>query len=108
MKRVLYIVRRPPGGTANEFIDVILVSGAFEQRTSVLFADAGAYQLVGLDARDSPISSLPAYDITNLYVAEESLTGLGIAAGDIPPTVRRANRRTIRQLIARHDVVLTD
>ena len=108
MKRVLYIVRQPPGVLADEITDVILVSGVFEQPTSVLFADHGAYQLLGLDARESPIKTLSSYDIRNLYVSEESMMSLGLDGANIPSNVVAASRREVRELIARHDVVLTD
>lgn len=108
MKRVLYIVRRPPGVLADEITDVILVSGVFEQPTSVLFADRGAYQLLGLDARESPINTLSAYDVNDLYVSEESMRSLGLDVGNLPSNVLTANRREVRELIAGHDVVLTD
>ena len=108
MKRVLYILRRPPGVLADEITDVILVSGVFEQRTSVLFADQGAYQLLGLDARESPINTLAAYDVKDLYVSEESMRRLGLDVANIPSNVVTASRREVRELIAAHDVVLTD
>ncbi len=108
MKRVLFVVRRPPGVLADEFFDVTLVAGVFEQPTSVLFADQGAYQLVGLDARESPINTLADYDIEDLYVSEESMAGLGLDVAEIPSNVRMASRRVVRELIANHDVVLTD
>jgi len=108
VKRVLYIVRRPPGVLADEITDVILVSGVFEQPTSVLFADQGAYQLLGLDARESPINTLSSYDIKDLYVSEESMMSLGLDGADIPSEVAMASGREVRELIAGHDVVLTD
>ena len=108
MKSVLYIVRRPPGVLADEITDVILVSGVFEQTTSVLFVDRGAYQLVGLDARETPIKTLSAYDVKDLYVSEQSMRSLGLDAADIPANVVAASHGEIRELIARHDVVLTD
>lgn len=108
MKRVLYIIRRPPGVLADEITDVILVSGVFEQPTSVLFADHGIYQLLGLDTRESPINTLASYDIKNLYVAVDSMRGLGLDVADIPSNVVAATAREIRELLAGHDVVLTD
>lgn len=108
MKRVLYIVRRPPGVLADEITDVILVSGVFEQPTSVLFADRGAYQLLGLEARESPINTLAAYDVKDLFISGESMRSLGIDGADIPANVVAASRREVRELIARHDVVVTD
>ena len=108
MKRVLYILRRPPGVLADEITDVILVSGVFEQPTAILFADQGAYQLLGLDARESPIDTLSSYDIKDLYVAEESMRSLGLDVAQIPSNVVAASPREVRELIASHDVVLTD
>lgn len=108
MKRVLYIIRRPPGVLADEITDVILVSGVFEQPTSVLFSDHGVYQLLGLDARESPINSLSSYDVKDLYVAEESTRRLGLDVANMPSNVVAASRQEIRELIAGHDVVLTD
>lgn len=108
MKRVLYILRRPPGVLADEMTDVVLVSGVFEQPTSVLFTGQGAYQLLGLDARESPINTLSSYDIKDLYVSEESMESLGLDVAHIPSNVVVASRREVRELIADHDVVLTD
>ena len=108
MKRVLYILRRPPGVVADEITDMILVSGVFEQPTSVLFTGQGAYQLLGLDARESAINTLSSYDIKDLYVSEESMRSLGLNAAHIPSNVVTASRREVRELIADHDVVLTD
>lgn len=108
MKRVLYIARQPPGVLADEFMDMTLVSGVFEQPTSVLFTDAGAYQLFGLDSRESPVTTLSSYDIKSLYVSEDAVRSLGLDVDELALDVRTANRRDIRDLIASHDVVLTD
>lgn len=108
MKRVLYIIRRPPGVLADEITDVILVSGVFEQLTSVLFSDYGVYQLLGLDTRESRINTLSSYDVNDLYVAEESTRRFGLDLASMPSNVVAASRREVRELIASHDVVLTD
>ena len=50
----------------------------------------------------------PSYDIHNLYVSEESMMRLGLDGTNIPSDVVVASRRQIRELIAGHDVVLTD
>ena len=34
VRSVLYLIRKPPGVLANEMLDLILVSGVFEQPTS--------------------------------------------------------------------------
>ena len=108
MKRILYLIRRPPGVLADEITDVILVSGVFEQPSSVLFADHGTYQLLGHDARESPMDTLSSYGIKDLYVSGDSVRRLGLDRANIPSNVLMASRREIRELLAVHDVVLTD
>ena len=107
-KRVLYLIRRRPGVLADETTDLMLVSGVFEQPTSVLFIDDGVYQLLGLDTRQATIKALPTYDIDDLHVSVESLASRGISADGIQLAVRGASRQDVRDLLANHDVVLTD
>ena len=110
MKRVLYLIRQPPGVAADETTDMMLVSGVFEQPTSVLFLDDGVYQLLGLDGRKSSLKALPTYEVSDLYVAESSLASRGIAAEGIgqPLDVEILDEAGVRDLIGRHDVVVPD
>lgn len=108
MKSVLYIVRHPPGVLADETTDLMLVSGVFEQPTSVLFLDAGVWQLAGLEKRQTSVKALPAYDVEALHVAAESLEQCGLHIRDIALPVREADPAAIRRLIAEHDIVVTD
>ena len=110
MKRVLYLVRRPPSVAADETTDLMLVSGVFEQRTSVLFMDDGVYQLVGLEHRQSSLKALPTYDVGDLYVARASLAGRGVAADSAgaPLDVKALDDAGVRDLIRSHDIVVPD
>ena len=108
MKSVLYLIRQPPGALADETADLMLVSGVFEQPTSVLFLDEGVWQLVGLDERQSSVKALPTYDVDALHVAVESLEGRGLRVEDIALPVRPADAAAVRRIIAEHDVVVTD
>lgn len=108
MKSVLYIIRRPPGVLADETADLMLVSGVFEQPTSVLFLDEGVWQLKGLDQRQSSVKALPTYDVDALHVAAQSLERFGLHLQDIALPVREADPPAIRRLIAEHDIVVTD
>ena len=108
MKSVLYLIRRRPNTLADETTDLMLVSGVFEQPTSVLFLDDGVYQLVGLESRQSSIKALPTYGISELHVAADSLDKRGLAADAIDVDVRLASPEGVRKLIATHDIVLND
>lgn len=108
MKSVLYMIRQPPGALADETTDLMLVSGVFEQPTSVLFLDEGVWQLVGLDERQSAVKALPTYDVDALHVAVESLESRGLRLEDIALPVRPADAAAVRRMIAEHDVVVTD
>ena len=108
MKRVLYLVRRCPGVAADETIDLALVSGVFEQRTTMLFMDDGVFQLLGLADRQSSLKALPTYDIDDIRVCERSLAARRLAANDIDLPVRPADQDDIRELLAEVDVVIPD
>ena len=110
MKRVLYLIRRPPGVAADETTDMMLVSGVFEQPTTVLFMDDGVYQLLGLEDRKSSLKALPTYEVSDLYAAGSSLASRGMAAEGIgaPLCVDVLDEAAVRDLIACHDVVVPD
>lgn len=108
MKRVLYLIRQPPSVAAKETIDLVLVSGVFEQDVSVLFLDDGVYQLVGLGERQSPLKALPTYGVEAIHVAAHSLAERGIDVADGPLAVSIADRQAVRALLAAHDVIVTD
>lgn len=108
MKRVLYIVRRPLGELAKETVDLILMSGVFEQYTTVFFTDGGVCQLARSGLEESPVDSLPAYGVHDLYVSSEHLTRCGMSPNDLRVEARAVRHADIRDLILRHDVVITD
>lgn len=110
MKRVLYLIRQPPGIAADETTDMMLVSGVFEQATSVLFMDDGIYQLVGLEGRKSSLKALPTYEVSDLYAAGSSLASRGITSEGIgqPLHIEVLDEAGVRDLIGRHDVVVPD
>lgn len=74
----------------------------------MLFMDDGVYQLAGLDARQSSVKALPTYDVQAIHAATHSLAERGIDADGIDLPVQLADRAAIRQLLATHDVVVSD
>ena len=108
MKSVLYLVRRRPGPLADETTDLMLVSGVFEQATAVVFLDDGVLQLAGLEARQSPLRALPTYEVESLYADAASLAERGIRLDAVSLPVAPIDAPALAELIASHDIVLTD
>ena len=114
MPSVLYLIRQFPGELAMETIDLMLVSGVFEQPTSVVFMDDGIWQLVGdgskIDRKDTTraLNALPMYDVESLYADQTSLSQHGIASHDIDLPVKVISVSEITHLIHDHDVVIGD
>ena len=114
MNSILYLVRGQPGNTANETVDMVLVSGVFEQTTTVVFLDDGVYQLLGdgskIQRKDtaSKWSALPTYDISRIFVLETSLVSRGIDPQHMPDFVTTASEEEFSDLLRTTDCVVSD
>jgi tRNA 2-thiouridine synthesizing protein C len=92
-KKLMYVNRRAPYGTvyALESLEVVLIGAAFEQEISLAFIDDGVFQLVqGQDTEGSGMKNFsPAYralgdyDVTRLFVEQESLQARGLELSDL-------------------------
>jgi tRNA 2-thiouridine synthesizing protein C len=95
IKKFMYVNRRAPYGTvyALESLEVVLIGAAFDQDVSLAFIGDGVYQLkAGQDSSTSeqknfsPIyQALGDYDVTKLYVEQESLDERGLTIDDLMP-----------------------
>lgn len=95
IKKFLYVNRRAPYGSvyALESLEVVLIGAAFDQDVSLAFMDDGVYQLMaGQDTGEigmknfSPIyQALGDYEVTKLYVEQESLDERGLTLDDLMP-----------------------
>jgi tRNA 2-thiouridine synthesizing protein C len=93
MKNYLFVLRKPAhsGAFAQETLDIILTTAAFDQNVSLLFLDDGVFQLKGGQQpqfsgyKDTPamFNALEMYDVTALYTEAESLAERGLVAGDL-------------------------
>ncbi|HET8730039.1 MAG TPA: sulfurtransferase complex subunit TusC [Moraxellaceae bacterium] len=116
MKRALFIQHHSPFGSESpqEQIDAQLVAATFGLSVAVLFQDDGVWQLLSqqdgkLLERRTPGSQLQAlelYDIHHLYVDAASLAERGLSPGDLSLPVDALDADGLRDLIARHDLVL--
>ena len=81
VKKFAFINRKAPYGTiyALESLEVVLISAAFDQDVSLVFADDGVYQLkkgqatkaVGMKNFSPTYRALEGYDIEKLYVEKD-------------------------------------
>lgn len=96
-KKFLYINRKPPHGSiyALESLEVVLIGAAFEQDVSLAFIDDGVYQLLqnqdtgGIGSKNfaPTFRALGDYDVSKIYVEEESLAIRGLTRDDLMPLV---------------------
>lgn len=95
IKKFMYVNRRAPYGTiyAWEALEVVLIGAAFDQDVSLAFIDDGVFQLVkgqdtagaGMKNFSPTYSALGDYDVTKLYVEQESLDERGLTIDDLMP-----------------------
>ena len=131
IKKFLYVNRKAPYGTiyALESLEVVLIGAAFDQDVSLAFLDDGVFQLVkgqktdGIGVKNfSPtFRALGDYEVTKLFVEQESLDERGLTAGDLldvtyededddyeeKPSIRIISRAEMADIMADQDVVLS-
>ena len=130
-KKFLYVNRKAPYGTiyALESLEVVLIGAAFEQDVSLAFLDDGVFQLlkgqntdgIGIKNFSPTYRALGDYEVTKLYVEQESLNERGLTADDLQdvtyededddwaekPSIRIVNRAEMADIMADQDVVLS-
>ena len=131
IKHFLYLNRRAPYGTiyAWESLEVVLIGAAFDQKVSLAFVDDGVFQIVkgqetgeiGMKNFSPTYSALGDYDVTQLYVEQESLEARGLSIDDLMPlkwededddwaekdSIRIVSRSELAKIIADQDVVFS-
>ena len=131
IKKFLYVNRKAPYGTiyALESLEVVLIGAAFEQDVSLAFLDDGVFQLtkgqntdgIGIKNFSPTYRALGDYEVTKLYVEQESLDERGLTLDDLQavvyededddweekPSIRVVNRAEMADIMADQDVVLS-
>ncbi len=117
-KRILFLLRQAPYATSHalEALEAVLVAGVFDQQVSVLFRDAGVWQLVdgqeggALAGRtvSKVAQALPQYDVTAVYVCGESLARRSLCAADLVLPVTLLDPAGQARLLAAQDAVVND
>ena len=95
IKKFLYVNRKAPHGSifALESLEVVLIGAAFDQDVALAFIDDGVYQLMqnqdtsGIGTKNfSPTyKALGDYDISKIYVENESLELRGLSKDNLLP-----------------------
>ena len=117
IKKFAFINRKAPYGTiyALESLEVVLISAAFDQDVSLIFADDGVYQLkkgqatkaVGMKNFSPTYRALEGYDIEKLYVEKSSMDARGLTADDLVVDVEVLDSAAMAALLEEQDVVLS-
>jgi tRNA 2-thiouridine synthesizing protein C len=117
VKRFMYVNRRAPYGTiyALECLEVVLITAAFDQDTSVVFLDDGVFQLkknqdtaaIGMKNFSNTYRALDDYDVEKIYVEQESLEARGLSEDDLIIPVEVVSAANLIEIMAQQDVVIS-
>ena len=116
-RKFMFVNRKAPYGTiyAQELLEVVLISGAYEQDITVVFIDDGVFALKkGQDTKDinmknfSPTyRALDGYDIEKIYVDKTSMDARGLTPDDMIVDVEIKTSEEIALLMQEQDVIIT-
>lgn len=116
-KKFMFINRKAPHGSiyALESLEVVLITAAFDQDVSLVFADDGVYQLKkgwqtkGIEVKNflPTYRALDGYDVEKLYVERESLEARGLTEDDLVVDVIVLGSAELGALMETQDVVLS-
>jgi tRNA 2-thiouridine synthesizing protein C len=117
VKKFAFINRKAPYGTiyALESLEVVLISAAFDQDVSLVFADDGVYQLkkgqatkaIGMKNFSPTYRALEGYDIEKLYVEKASMDARGLTVDDLIVDVEVVDAAELAALLEEQDVVIS-
>jgi tRNA 2-thiouridine synthesizing protein C len=97
-----------------EFLDQVLITAAFDQKTALLFLDDGVFQIKNaqhpalLQHKDTVaiFKALELYEVREVYAESESLHERGLSAGDLLLPATSVQRGEIAALLQSYDVVI--
>ena len=116
-KNFLFVLRHPPHGGihAQESLDIVLTTAAFDQTVRLLFLDDGVFQLkrgqkpatIGFKHIAPIFAALELYDVEELWVEEESLRERGLTVEGLILPVRLLTRCHIAAFVGAQDIVVS-
>jgi tRNA 2-thiouridine synthesizing protein C len=115
-KKLLVVIRCPPYGSslARASLDVALAAAAFDQQVKLLFLGDGVLQLLpdqdsrtlGMKNQARTLTSLPLYDIEQVYADAEAASSYRIDLQAAPVPALPLDTRELQQLLGTHDQLL--
>jgi len=114
-KRLVFIVDKPLHGSvkAQEFLDAILMSAAFDQQVAVVIVDDGVFSMLKNQNPEElqmknillVFGSLPLYGVNDVYVEEEALSERGLSTDQLHAVSNVVPKNKINQtMLAAHHI----
>ncbi len=117
MKKYLFVLRYAAhnGSHAQEMLDVILTTAAFDQQVSLLLLDDAVFQLKktqqaekhGYKETGAIFKALEIYDINDIYIEVESLQEHGLTSADLLLSVNKIFRKNVANLMRQYEVIFS-
>lgn len=117
MKKILFVLRKPPysGTYAQEMLDIIMTTAAFDQEVSLLLLDNAVFQIkkqqnpenAGLKDTAAIFKALPLYNINTIYAETESLQERGLTTDSLSEAVIEIPRNKVGKFFKHFDLVLS-
>ncbi|MBT3552567.1 MAG: sulfurtransferase complex subunit TusC [Rhodospirillaceae bacterium] len=117
VKKFLFLNRKAPYGTiyALEGLEVVLITAAFDQDVSMVFADDGVFQIKkdqetsGINMKNfSPTyRALEGYEVEKVYAEKESLEARGLSEDDLVIPVEVLSAAELAELMDTQDVIVS-
>mgnify|MGYP003995721769 FL=1 len=117
VKKFLFLNRKAPYGTiyALEGLEVVLITAAFDQDVSMVFADDGVFQIKkdqetsGINMKNfSPTyGALEGYEVEKVYAEKESLEARGLSEDDLVIPVEVLSAAELAELMDTQDVIVS-
>ena len=117
MKSYLFVLCKPAhsGAYAQEMLDIILTTAAFDQAVSILLLDDAVFQLkkgqqpenAGMKDTAAIFNALEIYDVNDIYAETESLQQRGLTPEDLCLPVQALCRKELAALMRRFDVIFS-
>ncbi len=117
MKKYLFILRTAPhqGSKLQEFLDLLLMTAAFDQSVTLLLLDQGVFALKNYQQAEkhqhketlSIFNALEIYAVHHIYVEWESLNDYGLNINELSIKVQAVQRDEVNHLMKQYQQLVS-